>query len=311
MLTLSITTDTLTNEEAGAAMALLLTLRPDALESALASLGRDQLALPLAATTHTVGPVSVPATPEAAAAAFASSAIVQPAEAGVPTAPLEPAKSATAPETVAHSPIASAGPATAPASGPELDSEGLPWDARIHASPASLTKKGPWRAKRSLNQLVEQNVKAELRAALAAPAAPASVPVPPPPAAPVETPAERTAREAVEQGLIAPPPPPPPPPPAPAPSVPPPPPPTSVASAPAVSTPLQGHAAASPDLSRFAEAMRKTTAAQMATPPQITVEETQAVLAHLGLSQARDLLARPDLIDPFVASVDLHIARFA
>ena len=54
--------------------------------------------------------------------------------------------------------------------------------------------------------------------------------------------------------------------------------------------------------------MRKVTAAQ--TAGHITVEETNAVIAQLGLSAVRDLIARPDLVAPFEQSVDLHVARY-
>ena len=46
-----------------------------------------------------------------------------------------------------------------------VDSTGLPWDERIHSTPASLTKKGVWRAKRNLtDKAFVANVEAELRA---------------------------------------------------------------------------------------------------------------------------------------------------
>lgn len=300
MLTLTLTTP-LTNAEAGAAAALLLTLYPDAVTAALEGLDREQGSLPFPA----IGPHTqvVPLVPSPAEA-FGTP--VMPPEAGAPFVSPPPAPSpsgatpAPPPPTVA------------------VDSTGLPWDARIHSTPSTLTKKGVWRARKNLNQLEAHRVEAELRAALAAPGAPAAPPPPPP----SETAAERTAREAVEQGLIPSPPAPvaatPPPPPAPAPAAVPPPP--SAASAPPVSPPSPVPPAGSPAPSAptddatppatlFAGAMRKVTAAQ--TAGHITVEETNAIISQLGLTAVRDLIARPDLVPTFEASVQLHVDRYA
>lgn len=75
----------------------------------------------------------------------------------------------------------------------KLDSDGLPWDHRIHASSKKTLKSGQWRKKRGIEDDLVAEVEAELRAAIAAPDAPAP---PPPPAAD-------------EQTAAAPPPPPP------------------------------------------------------------------------------------------------------
>lgn len=45
-----------------------------------------------------------------------------------------------------------------------VDKNGLPWDDRIHSTPAKLTKKGEWRAKRGINDALVAQVEAELRA---------------------------------------------------------------------------------------------------------------------------------------------------
>lgn len=308
MITLTINSTTLTSEEAGAAAAFLLALHPNALADAIATLtDADQLRLPFASGdvrteqalergTPDQSPVdaatvfaSAPAPAVTAAEAFAPAG-AQPPEAGAPFVHAAPA---TAP--AASEPISPAGATSAAApAGVTLDSEGLPWDKRIHSDPPTLTKKGPWRAKRGLNQLIEHQVKAELRAALAAPGAGTAAPAPAP--APVETPEQRTAREAVEQGLVAAP-------------VAPPPPATPAAPAPAAPpAPAATADDATPPATLFAAAMRKVTAAQLAG--HITVPETDAVLTHLGLAQMRDLFARPDLIPVFDASVDNHVARF-
>ena len=90
---------------------------------------------------------------------------------GQSAAPLAPAAGATAPATVLPD---SGGTSVAPAAGGllasvglavELDSSGLPWDARIHASTKSKKKDGTWTALRGLNDggKVKQ-IEAELRA---------------------------------------------------------------------------------------------------------------------------------------------------
>lgn len=67
------------------------------------------------------------------------------------------------------------------------DGTGLPWDARIHSDPASLTAKNVWRAKRGVDKALVAQVEAELRgqqpqiatpAPVAAPAAPAPLAMP-------------------------------------------------------------------------------------------------------------------------------------
>src|SRR5690606_15389042 len=74
----------------------------------------------------------------------------------------------------------------------ELDKEGLPWDARIHASTKTKTQKGMWTRKKGVADSTYDAIVAELRqqypvagttAAPAAPAAPA-VTVPGAPATP-------------------------------------------------------------------------------------------------------------------------------
>ena len=82
------------------------------------------------------------------------------------------------------------------------DNTGLPHDARIHSTPAALTSKGVWRAKRSVDKQLVATVEAELRgagatteqpttptAAAPAPVAPGlpAMPAPVAPIAPVAT----------------------------------------------------------------------------------------------------------------------------
>lgn len=90
----------------------------------------------------------------------------------------------------------------APGAAVDLDSEGLPYDARIHAKSANGPSKiadGTWRAKRGVDAGVVAQVKAELRQLMGAtgapltPPAPAAVPaapnVPPAPIQPAASPA--------------------------------------------------------------------------------------------------------------------------
>jgi hypothetical protein len=62
----------------------------------------------------------------------------------------------------------------------ELDSNNLPWDARIHAATKAKIADGSWRKKRNLDEALEQSVEAELLSIMGAPVPP---PAPPAPAA--------------------------------------------------------------------------------------------------------------------------------
>ena len=132
-----------------------------------------------------------------------------------PTAPEAPTSTATVPVPPAPAPLSApvaavpAAPA-APTSlaGIEVDADGLPWDARIHASGKDGKPKnadGRWRQKRGLNDgALKARVEAELRQAMGAaasvtagptPLAPSlpttasTTPVVPPPIAPTPVPA--------------------------------------------------------------------------------------------------------------------------
>lgn len=52
-----------------------------------------------------------------------------------------------------------------------LDSEGLPWDHRIHSETRACNKDGTWRVKRNSDPAFVEGIKAELRGVMAAPAA--------------------------------------------------------------------------------------------------------------------------------------------
>jgi hypothetical protein len=64
---------------------------------------------------------------------------------------------------VPASPAAPAAPAV------QLDKNGLPWDARIHASSKAINADGSWRAKKMVDAAVVATVEAELRATMGAP----------------------------------------------------------------------------------------------------------------------------------------------
>lgn len=104
-----------------------------------------------------------------------------PAATGSIVAPPPPAN--TAPITTTPG-VASS---VAPAASVELDRQGLPWDARIHAESRNKIADGTWRKKRNLDPTLLAQVEAELRQVMgAAPAAPLVPAVPaPPPTAPI------------------------------------------------------------------------------------------------------------------------------
>ena len=88
----------------------------------------------------------------------------------------------------------------------DLDANGLPWDARIHAGSKALNKNGTWRYRRGVDEGIVEAVEAELMGLLSTPVAP-----PPPPAqettAPPPPAQETTAPPPPAQETTAPPPP--------------------------------------------------------------------------------------------------------
>lgn len=65
----------------------------------------------------------------------------------------------------------------------ELDSQGMPWDLRIHARTKTKMKDGSWKKLRGVGPEIVKRVEAELKAVQNIPAPPPSVPVPVPPVA--------------------------------------------------------------------------------------------------------------------------------
>lgn len=131
-----------------------------------------------------VAQVPPPPAPSTAVAEAPPTAPVAPPVTSAPTVAVPPAPP-TVPAAVAPAaPVAPPSPA-----GIEVDADGLPWDARIHAGGRAKNADGRWRQKRGLNDAALKNrVEAELRQAMGAAA---SVPVVPP-AAPPSPPAPPT-----------------------------------------------------------------------------------------------------------------------
>lgn len=126
--------------------------------------GGAQPAAPLlpAGAPSIAGAVPLPIAPEATTAITSGATLSAP----VPNVP-------TAPVTVA--PTASGAAPSIPASGVELDKNGLPWDERIHAGTKTKIKSGEWKAKKGVEAATVAQVEAELRARVSAGNAPAGV----------------------------------------------------------------------------------------------------------------------------------------
>ena len=155
-----------------------------------------------------------------------------------------------------------------PTASVELDSNGLPWDGRIHASTKTKVAAGSWTKKRGVDENLVRHVEAELRAILAAPAA-GGVPVPPFPsagAAPVVTDPATAFGGAPSTPVDAPP-----------------------AAEPAAAGPM----------AEFARVMRIVNAKQAAGT--MSTEMSTAIAQQLGLTKVGDLALRADLIPAFEA----------
>lgn len=115
---------------------------------------------------HTPAPLPLGATAAPFTAAVAPSPtapVVMPVTSSTP-APIAPVP----PAPPAPVPTAHAAPGS-PAAGVELDTKGLPWDARIHAGSRAKIADGTWRAKRDLDPTIKASVEAELRQLMGAP----------------------------------------------------------------------------------------------------------------------------------------------
>lgn len=235
--------------------------------------------------------------------------VIEPAAAfGAEAAPLPPGVEAASPaqafvpqpEGGAPS-VAPPAPGAAPAVA--LDKEGLPWDARIHAGSKTFKADGTWKARKNLDDATKASVTAELRAVMAAPApqAPAAPPPPSPAAAPNAAPPPPVSAESAAVALTASPVPPASSPPVLARSL------TpeqqaaaNAAQAAALANPAG--AAPLPPAVQFANIIRKVNSLQSAG--KLTVMDVTSACEGVGLTQPRDLLARPDLIPTFESTID-------
>ncbi len=86
-----------------------------------------------------------------------------------PAAPLS-VTAIPAPPTVPQPPAAPSEEQSSDADAGDVDSAGLPWDARIHARNKAKKSDGTWRLKRSVDSVQESEVKAELREKVGLPA---------------------------------------------------------------------------------------------------------------------------------------------
>jgi hypothetical protein len=137
-----------------------------------------------------VGAEPVPAAPAASAiplpptvAPSTAAADLFPTAQEVPQAgiPLPPGAALPPVPPVPAAPPAPPAPA-APTNRADVDSAGLPWDARIHSESRNKVADGTWRKRRNTAPEVVARVEAELRALMAIPVA-SAVPLPPSPAA--------------------------------------------------------------------------------------------------------------------------------
>lgn len=152
--------------------------RPDtgvSAEEKTAVLGFNPFATAEAAVAQV--PPSPPAAPSTAVVAAPPTAPVAPSGISIPL----PVPQPPAPLPVPAAPAPAAPAALTNPAGIEVDKDGLPWDARIHAGGRAVNADGRWRQKRGLNNdALKAAVETELRLAMGAPAAP-SVPQPPAP----------------------------------------------------------------------------------------------------------------------------------
>lgn len=197
---------------------------------------------------------------------------------------------------------------------PTLDAEGLPWDERIHSSNHKQSANGVWMKRRGVLPTIDAQVRAELRQTYPAPA-------------PSLTAAQRTMQAAVSEGLIPSPPV--------STAVPVPPAPTAVAvPAPPVAAPATDAPSATPQPSASANTpdsgantgntASATSAASPSNGPaefqrvmqklagptgyqptgKVTLEQTNGIVAAMGLTGLADLLKNPYRIPEFEAQID-------
>lgn len=115
-----------------------------------------------------------------------ASSAVAPVPAVVPTAPPAPLVTVATPASAADVAVIGTVPAAAATPGVNtVDSDGLPWDARVHSETRKTNADGTWRYRRNLDPQVKENVTALLKAQYGSqlPASPQLPLAPPPPGA--------------------------------------------------------------------------------------------------------------------------------
>ena len=177
---------------------------------------------------------------------------------------------APVPPVVAPADIATTSMTTGTAPTVALDSEGLPWDGRIHASSKQfLVKGGGWKKKRGVDDETVATVEAELRQALAA-----GKPVLTDAGAPLPPDTSLSAPSASAPLAAAP-------------------------ATPAATEQIAPTATAPGSISTFPDLMREITS------KGIDPETINAVVASFGLPNMVTLVSRPDLIPQFAAALGL------
>lgn len=188
----------------------------------------------------------------------------------------------------ALAPAAPVAPTPMSPAGIELDFDGLPWDARLHAGSKGKNKDGRWTAKRGLNNpALVARVTAELRQVLAVPAggavaAPLPSPFAPAPVAgsAVVTPDPTAAFAAPAAPLGFPP---------------------ALTPAP-LSAPAGGVSAVSPS-EAFAKLVNRIS--PYTATGQLTPDRLQEVAVSVGMPSFPSLAARPDLHAQFATNLGL------
>jgi hypothetical protein len=169
----------------------------------------------------------------------------------------------------------------------ELDGAGLPWDQRIHSTPAKKNANGLWRMRRAVDPNLIQTVEAELRVKYPAKVAPVqtTVPLPPGPAAP-DVPAPPVAGGAV-------------------PSVPAPPAPVTLPGNPAPGVPTGAVVAPGvPDGAAAFRAMMDKYSKEMGPNGRLNKAAMGPLFQQLGIGGWGDLHKRAELIPAVVAECE-------
>lgn len=180
---------------------------------------------------------------------------------------------ASAPVAAVSAPAPAMNPAPAQ-SGVEVDTNGLPWNAKIHSESKAKNQDGTWRYRRNTDKALIAQVEAELRAAMGLPAptaapAPNVPPVPTPPASPSAAAAPVIPPIPTAPGSVAP-----------------------AAPSPAPGVPVN-------DFLGLVERITPLIAAQ-----KLTQDEVKMACGLSGLSDITFLAARPDLVPTVNGHID-------